>query len=211
MEPKGLWQRRAFLGIPISYPQTTASIIVGASQQLLLPKLRQKSKRRERTNKGKGQKRQTPSEPYSSIASSTLTPSSAPGCASPSTSASPPWATGAPVSGALRSRRGGGLGLPTPSRLAGLPLPGAGLGPHPVGPSAIGGLDRRMWTTVSFSHPTPLNGAPEVSRLVVHRTNRVPGSCGLVVGGDVSPLAAPAAKSIWPPCFLKSVDLTSSE
>ena len=49
------------------------------------------------------------------MAPSSLAPSSAPGCTSPFVSASPPpWPDGASASGALRSRHGGGLGLPPP-------------------------------------------------------------------------------------------------
>ena len=102
---------------------------------------------------------------------------------------------------------GGGWGKPPSGRLTGLPLAGTGLRPCPVGPSAIGTLGRRMWTAVPSSHPTPLDRAPVVGRLVALRTNGAPGGRGLEVGGDVPPLTALVAKSIWPSRLLKGVNL----
>ena len=109
--------------------------------------------------------------------------------------------------GSLALPSWGGWGKPPPGRLAGLLLADTGLGPCPMGPSAIGTLDRCMWTAVLFSHPTPLDGAPVVSRLVVLRTDGTPGGHGLAIGGDVPPLAALAAKGTWPSRLLKGIDL----
>ena len=59
---------------------------------------------------------------------------------------------------------GGGWGPPSPGGLAGCPLGGAGLGPRPVGPTAVGALNCHMWTVASSPHPAPLNEAPVVCR-----------------------------------------------
>ena len=84
------------------------NVIVGASQQSLVPKIHQKSERG-RTKQRKRQNRQALPGACSSMTPSSLAPSSAPGCTSPSGPASPPpWASGASALGALRSQRGGG-------------------------------------------------------------------------------------------------------
>ena len=49
-----------------------------------------------------------------------------------------------------------------------------------------------------------------VGREAVLRAKGAPGGCSLAVGGDVSPVAAPAAKSTWPPRHLEGVDLVAA-
>ena len=121
-----------------------------------------KERRKEKQNKAEAKQhlaRPSSCDSYSSIPSGAGSDS-----ASTSASAASAWAVGVSVSGALRSLRGGGWGPTSPGGLAGCPLGGAGLGPRPVGPTAVGALNCHMWIVASSPHPAPLNGAPVVCR-----------------------------------------------
>ena len=115
--PWGLWQRLAaaltghgpaFTGISLSYPRTTVSVIVGVSQELLLPKSSRKAKEDHEPTKEKHPREEPPSL-YSSIPSP-------PGSATSAASSTPPspMAVGSTSSGTPqgppppRSLRGGG-------------------------------------------------------------------------------------------------------
>ena len=93
--------------------------------------------------------------------------------------------------------------------MLGNPLGRAGVSPCAVGTTAVCTLGRPVWAQAASPHSTPLNRASALHRGVLPCAGRAPGTLGLVVGGDVTPLLAPWAKHIWSH-LLVGVDLVAA-